>query len=175
MKKLFITIFSFLLFLHINVNFVNAASNDFEKYYYDIGYKDISNALIESNELFKTNVALPSQLPALRFTHAFGKLNDLDGEENDELEFEFINEKSPNNHYKINIRPVAYKVIFEEKDIDQKVKLNDGSEAIFSKTFTDYNTLAFEKNGLQYILSVDQKSDKKISMKNLIAIANSVR
>ncbi|HWI46842.1 MAG TPA: hypothetical protein VNU45_01290 [Rummeliibacillus sp.] len=175
MKNFIITIFSLLLLLHLNTFIANAKSNDFEKFYYDIGYKDISNALLDGNKLFKANISLPSQLPEVSFTHAFGRLSDLEGEENDVLEFEFINEHSPHNHYKILINPITNKLPFEEKHIKQKVKLKDGSEAVFSKTFTDFNTLAFEKNGLQYILSMDQESEKEITMKNLIEIANSVK
>ncbi len=177
MKKLKIALFSFsfIAVLTIQTQFAKATDNDFDKYYYDIGYKDISTALEESNKLFHENIALPSQLPAIPFTHAFGRLSDLDGKENDGLEFAFINENSPHNLYKITINPIEYKLPFEQKHINQKVKLSDGSEAIFSKSFTNFNTLAFEKNGWQYILSVDSASDKEITMENLIGIANSVK
>ncbi|MGG0655804.1 hypothetical protein [Rummeliibacillus pycnus] len=175
MKKLTIAVFSFYLLLLQNIYIANAANNDFEKYYYDIGYKDISNALSDSSKHFKKNISLPSQLPELTFTHAFGRLNDLKGEVNDNVEFEFLNENLPNNHFKINITPIAFKMTFEEKNIEQKVKLKDGSEAIFSTSIIGFNTLVFEKNDLQYILSIDEKSEEKITLENLIAIANSVK
>ncbi|MGX9134548.1 hypothetical protein ACWV26_09240 [Rummeliibacillus sp. JY-2-4R] len=176
MKKLFIALFSFsfIAMFTVHTQLVKAAE-DFEKYYYDIGYKDISTALVESNKHFHKNISLPSELPAIPFTHAFGRLSDLDGQENDGLEFAFINEDSPHNLYKITINPSEYKLPFEQKNINQKVKLKDGSEAIFSKTFTNFSSLAFEKNGWQYILSVDQASDKEITIENLIGIANSVK
>ncbi|WP_397538548.1 hypothetical protein [Rummeliibacillus pycnus] len=175
MKRYFMATFSLLLLLQLNTYIANAASNDFEKFYRDIGYKDISNALLDSNRHFKTNISLPSQLPGVSFTHAFGRLNDLEGEQGDGLEFEFINQNSPHNHYKIFIKPVKHKLPFGERQSNQKVKLKDGSEAVFSKAYTGYNTLVFEKNGWQYILSMDRESEKEISSANLVDIANSVK
>ncbi|WP_146548730.1 hypothetical protein [Rummeliibacillus suwonensis] len=153
----------------------SAVEKDFEKYYVDIGYTDIATALIDGQKHFKTDISLPSKLPGISFTHAFGRLNDLDGEVDDELEFEFLNAKKDQNHFKILIKPVQYKEKFEEKNIKQKIKMNNGSEAIYSKSLTGFDTLVFEKNNLQYILIMDDSSNLKSSIDSLVEIANSVK
>lgn len=117
---------------------------------------------------------MPSSFPDVSFTHVFGRLNNLYGKENDELEFAFLNQAKAENHFKILIKPIQYKLSFEEKHIKQKVKLNDGSEAIYSKSFTGFDTITFDKNGFQYILSMDEDSSIKNAVNLLIEIANSV-
>lgn len=165
------------IFTFFSLSFSSNAdsNNDFEGYFYDIGYKDIASSVIDGQKHFSKKISLPSKLPGVTFTHAFGRMNDLKGEENDELEFIFLHEKKAQNHFKILIKPVKYKLPFEEKHIKQKIKLNNGTEAIYSKSFTGFDTVAFEKNGLQYILSMDEDSDKRITVEALTEIANSIK
>lgn len=175
MNKFFVCIFIF-MFTFFSLSFSSNAdsTNDFEEYYYDIGYKDVASAVIDGQKHFSKQISLPSKLLEVTFTHAFGRMNDLEGEESDELEFVFLHEKKAQNHFKILIKPVKYKLPFEEKHIKQKIKLNNGDEAIYSKSFTGFDTIAFEKNGFQYLLSIDEDCGKKISIEALIDIANSI-
>ena len=177
MNKYFVFLFTFMLtFFSLSFSSnADSTSDDIELYYYDIGYKDVANAIIDGQKHFKKQISLPSKLPEVTFTHAFGRMNDLEGDESDELEFTFLHEDKAQNHFKILIKPVKYQLPFEEKHIKQKIKLNNGDEAIYSKRFTGFDTIAFEKNGFQYLLSMDEDCGKKMSVEALLDIANSIK
>ncbi|UAT32937.1 hypothetical protein K7T73_20040 (plasmid) [Bacillus badius] len=68
--------------------------------------------MTEFEDHFKNDVKLPFKMPSIPFTHMFGRFwEDKEYNINDSLEIEFINEKSPINHYKIDIRPLKNKVV----------------------------------------------------------------
>lgn len=129
----------------------------------------------ESKDHFKLNIGLPTELPPIPFTHSVGRLNDLEGDENDELEIKFINENSPQNHYIIRITPIEHGLKIKDEDIDQKLKLKDGNDAIFSTMILGFNLLIFEKNEWQYVLSIDKRVSDKVTLDILMNIANSTK
>ena len=150
-------------------------ANDFQKSFFDIGYKEVNEALKESESYYKRTIPLPVQIPAVAFTHSFGRLNNYDGENHDELEIEYVNKDIGINHYKINIRPMKHKLEFSERHIDHTVKLSDGSEAIFSTWIQGFQLLVFEKNDWQYILSIDNRISDMVTQEVLVEIANSIQ
>jgi hypothetical protein len=153
----------------------NYTSEEFQKSYFEIGYKAVNEALEESNKHFKRDISLPVQLPRIPFTHSCGRFSNLDGEVNDKLEIKYVNKDIPQNHYKIFIQPVKNGLEFKENPIDKKLKTNDGSEAIYStKAVKGFNILVFEKNGFQYVLSVDKRISDKVTPEILVGIANSI-
>lgn len=153
-----------------------ADSEPFEKNYFRMGYKESYKALQESEDHFKRNIALPTQLPPIPFTHSLGRLSDLEGSENDKLEIFFINKDLPQNHYLIRIQPIEYGLEIKEEQINQKFKLEYGNEAIFTTTMIlGFNLLVFEKDGWQFILSIDKKVSDKVTQEVLINIANSIK
>ncbi|WP_245827688.1 hypothetical protein [Paenisporosarcina indica] len=153
----------------------NDDNRQFQQSFFDIGYKEVHQALQDSENYYNQEIALPIQLPPVAFTHSFGRFNDYDGEENDEFEIQYLNKDSVINHYKINIKPIKYKIEFKEEQIDQTLRLKDGTEAIFSTWMTGSHLLVFEKNEWQYILSVDQRISDKVTQKVFVEIANSIQ
>ncbi|MBK3495826.1 hypothetical protein JFL43_13355 [Viridibacillus sp. YIM B01967] len=174
MKRLFVPL-SIFLFLLVISNDVRASNDQFEQGYYDIGYKEMNTALQESTEHFKRDIALPSQLPPVPFTHALGRFNDLEGNENDGFEIEYINKDSGNNHYTIRIKPVEHRLELRKEHIDRLLKLKDGQDAVFSSWLSGANLLVFEKGGWQYILSVDKQISNVVTEDVLVDIANSIK
>jgi hypothetical protein len=175
MRNLFV-IMTIALFWFVVLEDVNAESDSFGKSYLNSGYKESSKALQETEDHFKRKIALPTQLPPIPFTHSMGRFNDLEGVENDKLEIFFINEDLPQNHYSIRIQPIEYGLEFREEQIDQKIKLEDGNQSIYTTTiFLGFNLLVFEKEGWQYILSIDKRNSDKVTKEVLIKIANSIK
>jgi hypothetical protein len=120
-KSLFLFVILILIFGAISP-IAYAISNDkplpYEKIYPEIGYKTVEEAVKD----FKQNLELPLRVPPITFTHNFGRFSDLDGEINDSLEVKLISDISPGNHYKINVRPVKYKIpISVDKRVSDKV------------------------------------------------------
>ena len=153
----------------------NYTSEEFQQSFFELGYKGIHEALEENNNHFKQDIALPVQLPPIAFTHGFGRFSNLDGESNDKLEIDYLNKDVPQNHYKIFVQPVKYRLIFKEDLIDQRLKTNDGNEALYStKAVRSFNLLVFNKNEFQYILSVDKRISDKVTPELLIEIADSI-
>ena len=173
MKKLSILIFTIFLFFLV-VNSIQAYNYGFEKGYSEIGYKEVNIALQESDDHFKRDIALPTQLPPVTFTHNFGRFSNLEGNANDEFEITYINKDLTQNHYQIRVKPVKYKLEFREEQIDQIIKLKDESEAIYS-TKNPLDLLAFEKDGWQYILLIDKRISDKVTKEVLVEIANSIK
>ena len=175
MRNLFV-IMTIALTWFVVLEDVNAESDSFGKIYLNSGYKESSKALQDTEDHFKRKIALPTQLPPIPFTHSMGRFNDLEGVENDKLEIFFINEDLPQNHYSIRIQPIEYGLEFREEQIDQKIKLEDGNQSIYTTTiFLGFNLLVFEKDGWQYILSIDKRNSDKVTKEVLIKIANSIK
>ena len=149
-------------------------SNPLEKTLLEIGYKEVNIALQESKDYFKRDIALPTQLPPVTFTHNYGRFKHSLGKENAEFEITYMNEDVGKNHYQIRVKPVKYKLEFSEEKIDHTIKLNDGSQAIYS-TRLPLDVLAFEKDKWQYILLVDKRISKTVTKEVLADIANSIR
>lgn len=148
-----------------------------EDSYFEIGYKSVDLALKECEKHFGRELPLPIVLPPVAFTHHFGRCHHAN-DVNDHFEIEYINEKQSMNHYMIQVKPLANKLVdFPRKnDIIQIYKLKDGTKAIFGTTSfpRSFYLLVFERAGWQYILSVDKRIEDKASANVLIDIAESV-
>ena len=153
---------------------VKADAYRFEKVLLDIGFKDVHEALLESETYYMRKIALPTQLPPVAFTHNFARFSNYHGEENEEFEMAYLHEEIPSNHYQIRVRPAKYKLEFDEAKIDQTIPLADGSEAIYT-TKMPQDTLAFEKNDWQYLLIVDKRISDAVTRDVLVDIANSIQ
>lgn len=155
-------------------NKIKTNVNSLEKFLLDIGYKEVNKALQESKDYFKRDIALPTQLPPVTFTHNFGRFNHSFGKENDQFEITYINENVGQNHYQIRVKPVQYKLEFSDEKIDHTIKLNDGNSAIYS-TKLPLDVLVFEKDEWQYTLLVDKRISNTVTKEVLVDIANSIR
>lgn len=145
----------------------------YEKRYFDIGYKEVEKALEESEKYFSEDIKLPTQLPPVNFTHSIGRLNKSEEKVNNELEIKYLNENLGENHYKIIIRPIQYKLPYSKEKIEQTLKLNNGKEAIYG-TIEGFNILVFETDKWQYTLCIDKRLSDKVTPQILVDIANSV-
>ncbi|MCM3164736.1 hypothetical protein [Metabacillus litoralis] len=165
------------LCLTISVNNTFANSNDephpLEYIYPEIGYKLVEEATSEFEQHFKQNLKLPLRVPPIEFTHYFGRFNDLEGEKNDSFEVEFISDRSPENHYKINVRPLENKIPIRDKFIMGVYDLKNENRATYM-TISGFNVLVFDKDNWQYMLSIDKRASDKVTAENLVQIANSI-
>ncbi|MNG00857.1 hypothetical protein D3C84_838100 [compost metagenome] len=152
----------------------------FEKPYLEIGYKSVGEALKECEAINQRELQLPIKLPPMPFTHHLGRCINDQGDHNDQLQIEYLHEARGKNHYNIDVRPIEQRMDFENsKRGKKKYKLNDGSEAIYfttktTKTGGGFNVLAFDKNGWQYLLSVDSRIGNQVTADVLVGIAESV-
>jgi hypothetical protein len=152
------------------------SSEEFQKSYFDVGYKEIHKALQESNEHMKRGIPLPVQLPPVAFTHNFGRFDSSYGESHGKLEIEYLNKDIPQNHFMIFVQPDKYGLPIRKEHIDQTLTLKDGSKAIYStKIARGFNLLVFEKGGFQYVLSVDKRISDKVTPEILMEITNSIQ
>lgn len=170
-------IFSFCYLLGMNSTVVYAnpkkSSPPIEKLHIQIGYETVEEAVIEFEKHFNKDLTLPFKVPPIPFTHYFGRFNDLEGEINDSLDIEFMNEQLPENHYKIDIRPVKTKISFNENDISRRLKLRNGNDAMLVNV-RGFDVLVFSLDNWQYMLSVDNRNTEKVSKEVFVEIANSI-
>ena len=171
-----ISLFSFSICILLLLTVYATASdkpNPYEEIYPEIGYKTVDEALNDAEHHFKQKIKLPLRVPPISFTHHFGRLSDLDGAINDSFELKFISDKSSENHYKINVRPIEYKISIPEKYVIKSFELKKDVEAIYM-TIPGFNILVFEKDNWQYMLSIDKRVSDKVSLNTLVEIANSI-
>ena len=175
---------SFLLFLfsililETNTGTVYANPNDtppsLEEKFAEVGYKSVEEEVKEFENHFKRDVNLPQIKPSIDFSHQFGRFyEDKKYDINDFLSIHFVNEKSPENNYKVDIRPSKNKVVFKNKDTQQVYTLQNGQKAIYTNEQV-MNFLVFEKDNWQYMLGIDKKVSNIVTPEVLVDIANSI-
>jgi hypothetical protein len=145
----------------INSRTVNATfekTRPLEEIFPEFGYKTVEEAVREFEQHFKQDLKLPLRVPPIKFTHYFGRFNDLEGDINDSLEIVLINQNSA-NHYKIDIRPVKYKIPIKEKNV---FKLKNGNKATYAN-ISGFNLFVFERDGWQYIIGVDKRVSDRVT------------
>ncbi|MEK4082272.1 hypothetical protein [Solibacillus sp. FSL K6-1126] len=174
---LFLYLLGFLI-LGINDGHVSGNTNDipppFEEIYPEIGYKSVDVAVDDFEQHFNQELMLPIRVPPISFTHYWGRFSDLDGEANDTLEVTFISEHFPNNHFKIDVRPIQHKISFE-KYKSKEIQLKNGNNAIYTgDLFPGFKLLIFETVHWQYVFSVDEDVSDEITPEILVQIANSI-
>ncbi|WP_042354526.1 hypothetical protein [Bacillus rubiinfantis] len=172
-----ISMISFIILLLANemvyANQVNTPPS-FEEKFTEVGYKPVKDAVKEFENHFKQDVKFPKIKPSLSFTHEFGRFyEDKEYDTNDFLSIHFVNEKSPENNYKIDIRPLKNKLVFKNSGNQKVYTLKNGQEAIYLNDHI-MNFLVFEKDNWQYMLGLDKKVSNKITPENLVQIANSI-
>lgn len=145
----------------------------YEEFFPEIGYKTVEEAIKEFEQHFKQDLKLPLKVPPIAFTHYFGRFNDLEGDNNDSLNIEFVSEISPENHYKIDIRHLKNKITLRDKGNQQIYTLKNGQKAIFIVERIA-NILVFEKDNWQYMLGIDNRIANKVTPEILVEIANSI-
>lgn len=160
----------FLLIFNLGIAHINANGEDLEKIYLDGGYKEINEALNETNVFFEEVIPLPTTLPAVEFTHVFARFITI---ESPKLEISFLNENYGETHYKIFVTSLKYRQEFGNEENISKIKLKDGSEAIYLIK-ENFSLFIFEKRKFQYTLMIDNKSLEKVKNEGLIQIANSI-
>jgi hypothetical protein len=151
----------------------NVNQRPFEEIFSEIGYQSIEEALEAFESHFKQEVQLPYRLPPIVFTHQFGRFNDLEGNINDSIEIEYINEQKPENHYNIDIRPLKNKIEFKDRGNQTEYTLQNGQKAIYIVD-RNYNLFVFENGGWQYMLGVGKNISNKVTWETFMNIANSI-
>ncbi|MGM0807374.1 MAG: hypothetical protein ACQET8_21960 [Bacillota bacterium] len=178
MKFIQISAWFFFIVLYVSTSRVDAYSNeDFQHEIRKMGYKEVQQALTESKAHYQRDVQLPLQIPSLAFSHSFGRFNDLQGEINDSLDVEYVNKDVPQNHYKMDIRPLKYKLSVPKETIDKTIVLENGKTAqvLNSKIISGFYVLIFDHRGWQYMLSMDKENANQLTISALIDIANSMK
>lgn len=145
-----------------------------EEFFPEIGYKTVEAALKDFEQHFKQELKLPLRVPPISFTHHFGRFSNLDGDINDHFEVTMISDQSPQNHFKIDVRPIQYKIPFK-KYVSEVFKLNNGHDASYiTNPGFGFNLLVFERDNWQYVFSIDSDVSDKVTPEILIQIANSI-
>ncbi|MEK5216000.1 MULTISPECIES: hypothetical protein [Psychrobacillus] len=170
--SLFLLLFCLLFLLTVYAT-ASDESSPYEEIYPEIGYKTVEEALNDFEEHFEQRLKLPLRVPPIIFTHHFGRFNDLDGDMNDTFEVEYVSDKSSKNHYKINVRPLNYKLPIKEEYVINTFVLKNGSVGTYMK-FSGFHLLVFEREGWQYTLSIDKRVSDKVTPEVLVKIANSI-
>lgn len=160
----------FLITLHVSAK---DKPRPYEEIYPEIGYKSVEEAVSDYEQHFNQKLKLPLRVPPISFTHHFGRFSDLKYEGNDALEVTFINDQLSENHYKIDIRPLKYKLPLKEKYVVKTYNLKNGIVATYI-TISGFNVLVFERDNLQYMLSIDKRVSNKVTPEALVDIANSI-
>lgn len=170
------TLLACFLFISITHPSVHAQKQQsFEDFFYEIGYTSTSEAIVTCNKLFQKNIILPTRLPSIAFTHQFGRCNNLEGSLNDELELEYINQHEGKRHYILRVRPSKYRIEVEQLHQARKIyTLQDQTKAVLLQ-LKEIETLVFEKNGWQYMLSLNKEGIHTSPAEELIQIANTVK
>ncbi|MDV2886712.1 hypothetical protein RYX45_16080 [Alkalihalophilus pseudofirmus] len=145
-----------------------------EQTYSEIGYKTVEEACKEFEEHFKQDVKLPLRVPPIPFSHQFGRFNDLEDDINDSFDMDFINEDSPENHYKLDIRPINRKISINKKYFVNQYTLKNGKEATLINIANSFDAIVFEIGPWQYMLSVDKRVSDIVTVEILLDIANSI-
>lgn len=160
----------FLITLHASAK---DKPSPYEEIYPEIGYKSVEEAVSDFEQHFSQKLKLPLRVPPISFTHHFGRFSDLKYEGNDTLEVTFINDQLSENHYKIDIRPLKYKLPLREKYVVKTYELKNEIVATYM-TISGFNVLVFERDNLQYMLSIDKRVSNKVTSETLVDIANSI-
>lgn len=167
-----------LVIFGMKIGTVSANTNDspqpFEEIFPEIGYKTVEEALEDAEQHLKKELQLPTRVPPISFTHHFGRFSNLDGNINDTFEVKFISDQLPENHYKIDIRPVKYKIPIREKYVLKTFKLKNGNLATYM-SISGFNTLVFDRDNWQYMLSIDKRLSNLVPPETLVEIANSIK
>lgn len=178
-KSLFLKLFiiSILVFVS-NTGTIYANLDDtpptLEETLTEVGYKSVSEAVKEFENHFKQLVSLPTVEPSMVFTHRFGKFfDDQNYDMNDALSIHFLNERKPENHFKVDIRPIQNKLVFNDRSKQQELTLSNGQQAIYFENEL-FNFLVFENEHWQYMLGIDKRVSNKVTIEELVKIANSI-
>ncbi|MCP3761678.1 hypothetical protein NLX67_04660 [Domibacillus sp. A3M-37] len=141
--------------------------------YMDAGYSSLSEAFYKSSHPFNRGIGLSVQDSPVLFIHNSGRLNYMNGEINGEFAMDYINQNQLENHLIIRVKPIGQQVKFKEDEIDHSIQLKHGTEAVY--LFGNrFNTLAFEKDGWQYMITTSKHTSGAINLDLLTAIANSI-
>ncbi|MBM7608474.1 hypothetical protein JOD29_001719 [Lysinibacillus composti] len=170
-------VFSILMFV-LNNGTIYANLDDtaptLEETFTEAGYKSVSEAVKEFEDHFKTEVSLPKMEPSIVFTHRFGKFfDDPNYDMNDALSIHFLNERTPENHFKVDIRPIQNKLFFNDRSKQQELTLSNGQQAIYFENDL-FNFLVFENEHWQFMFGIDKKVSNKVTKEELVKIANSI-
>lgn len=171
MRKFTVILLFIFCFGLSNIN-AQASGEDLEEIYLKGGYKEANKAVNEASAYFGENILLPTRLPAIAFTHTFARFTT--NRENPKLEISFLNENSGETHYKIFVTSLKYKQEFRDLQKVTRMKLEDGSKAIYIVK-ENFSLMIFEKNNFQFTLMMDSIHPKRVTSKDLVQIANSIK
>lgn len=169
--SLFLLLFCLLFLLTVFAT-ANDKPGPYEEIYLEIGYKTVEEALNDFEQHFKERPKLPLRVPPISFTHHFGRFINLNGDINDSFEAKYISDISPENHYKIDIRPLKNKLIFKDRGNQKPYILKNGQKAVYFEHQL-FNFLVFENDNWQYMLGIDKRVSK-VTPDTLVEIANSI-
>ncbi|QCR32334.1 carbon monoxide dehydrogenase [Lysinibacillus sp. SGAir0095] len=158
------------LFLSDGTVFANTQNTTpyFEDHSRRVGYKTVDEAVKEFENHCNCEVKLPAKIPEIPFTHEFGAFTkDEKNGVNDLLQIRFVNREMKNNLFKVDIR--SNKLDYEGKEY----LLQDGTKGMYFANHIFY-FFVFEKNNLQYVVSIDKNVSDIDPPKVLLDIANSI-
>ncbi|MFD1739431.1 hypothetical protein ACFSCX_23400 [Bacillus salitolerans] len=152
---------------------VSDKQRPYEEIYPEVGYKTVEEAVAEFETHFNEDLKLPLRVPPINFTHYFGRFSNLDGDINDSFDIEFVNDQSPQNHYKIDVRPIKNKITLKPRPNQKEYTLKSGEKAIYIEDLL-FNFLFVDKGNWQYIFGIDKRVSDKVTPEVMVNIADSI-
>ena len=73
----------------------------------------------------------------------------------------------------LQVNPIEHRVTFQENEIDHVIPLKNGTKAVYCFG-NQFNILAFEKEGWQYLLKMEKETATMLALDTAIAIANTI-
>ncbi|MBT2756960.1 hypothetical protein J7E71_13505 [Mesobacillus foraminis] len=173
-KFLLLLLLSIACFGTVGVSADHYDSLPLEKGFFEIGYKPAEEALNLCEDHFQQKIELPYKVPPISFTHYLGRCTNNLGSSNG-FEVEYLNEKRPELHYMIHIKPKEHGLKVDKEHVAKTFKLNDGKGVYVTELIRSFNLFIFERDGWQYILSIDKRGSRQVPPEVLTDIANSFK
>lgn len=144
---------------------------------FEMGYTTIEEAIDTCEKHYGKQIVLPYKVPAIPFSIKVGRCStELEGERNDGFEVKYIHMNAPDNHFMIWVKPNKYGLNLTDKKFEKRFKLDNGSEALYyTNAFLAFNAMVFERDGWQYVMTIDKKVSDEVPPEALVEIANAFR
>ncbi|SEL97861.1 Protein of unknown function [Paenibacillus sp. cl141a] len=155
---------------------VTMESSDFpfQQAIFESGAELAEEAIRACEKRFGREIHLPPQMPAVAFTHRYGRCYGTHAGLDEHLEIHYRNEFKPENDYRIELYPLENRQQLEHLSF-QALKLTEQTAAKYYRgPLNTLQLLVFEKADWQYLLTTANQSSTEIGQRELTEIAQSL-
>ncbi|MCM3257714.1 YqzG/YhdC family protein [Paenibacillus lautus] len=146
----------------------------FQQAIFESGAELAEEAIRACEKRFGREIQLPPQVPAVAFTHQYGRCYGTHAGLDEHLEIHYRNEFKPENDYRIELYPVENRQQLEHLSF-QALELTEQTTAKFYKgPLNTLQLLVFEKADWQYLITTANRASTEIGQRELTDIAQSL-